>query len=254
MNKQVILNNFSRYAYLYDDYAGIQQQAAEDLADWMEAKGLRRILEIGCGTGNFTRLLRNKYKNSDIHALDISEKMIEVAKEKLGDERIEFLVEDGESVVLSDKFDLITSNACFQWFGDFEKAIAMYRGMLVPGGRVLFSIFGPRTFIELNSALAQYSKDKMVSAAGFLPQEKIEAIVKRNFREAQVREVIYQETFSSLADLLRKIKYTGIRGRAFNGWGLWSVGKLKAIERAYLDKHKQIKATYQVFFCKGVKG
>ncbi len=253
MNKQVILKAFSRCAHIYDDYADIQKQAAEELAGWIDADGFRRILEIGCGTGNYTLRLKNKFEHSGLLAVDISQEMIEVAKNKLQDREVEFVTADAENFSFPGKFNLITSNACLQWFEDLEKALLEYEKMLTPGGLIIFSIFGPRTFYELNDALAACLKDKSIPAAAFLPRNKIERILRRNFNGIQIRQVIHQETFSCLRDLLRKIKYTGIRGEAVNGKGILGPRKLRQIEEAYLDIHKQITATYQVFFCKGVK-
>ncbi|MCX5696898.1 MAG: malonyl-ACP O-methyltransferase BioC [Candidatus Omnitrophica bacterium] len=253
MNKQAIVKAFSRCARLYDDYADIQKQAAEELAGWIHTDGFRRILEIGCGTGNYTLRLKNKFEYSGLLAVDISQEMIEVARNKLQGREVEFVTADAENFSFPGEFNLITSNACFQWFVDLEKAFLEYEKMLTPGGWIIFSIFGPRTFFELNDALAACLKDKSIPAAAFLPRDKIAGILNRNFNGIEIREEIYRETFPCLRDLLRKIKYTGIRGEAVNSKAILGPKSLKKIEEAYLDMHKQIRATYQVFFCKGVK-
>ena len=80
MNKEIIARNFSRCAYLYDRYADVQKKAALEILGQIQDYSFSKILEIGCGTGNYTLLLREKFKRASITALDISRKMIEVAQ------------------------------------------------------------------------------------------------------------------------------------------------------------------------------
>jgi malonyl-CoA O-methyltransferase len=163
-------------------------------------------------------------------------------------------VRDAEDATFSEKFSLITSNAALQWFEDLREAIVRQAEMLEPGGRIYFSIFGPRTFEELSNAWAACWPSSTLPSVGFLPLEGIAKILQRCFLVSQTREEIYQEIFPTLKDLLRKIKYTGVRGPVLNGQGVLWPGKLKAIEQAYLERYKQIIVTYQVFFCQGAKG
>ncbi|MHC4220939.1 MAG: methyltransferase domain-containing protein, partial [Planctomycetota bacterium] len=115
-NTETIKKNFSRYARQYDNYANIQNQSAEKLIETIEKKQFDKILDIGCGTGCYTKLLQNHFPAAKIKALDISSEMINVAKDKLAHSNIDFLIADGQKIALDEKFDLITSNACFQWF------------------------------------------------------------------------------------------------------------------------------------------
>ncbi len=253
MGKEAIIRNFSRYAYVYDKYADVQKRAALELAEEIKEKNFNKILEIGCGTGNYTLLLREKFRNARLKAIDISKNMIEVAKEKLKDRDIEFIVEDGENLGSDGEFDLITSSACFQWFDDLEKALMKYRDLLKSSGIILFSIFGPSTFWELDAALKDIFKDRSVGAAGFMAKEELGKILNKNFKEIKIRETRYNECFFHLKSLLDKIKYTGIRGEGANGKISFSRKWLNELEDVYLDKFSAIKATYQVFFCMGLK-
>lgn len=252
MDKQAIIRNFSKYASAYDQYAGVQRLTGEHLLQRTEEDGFKNILEIGCGTGNYTLLLRKKFTNARLRAIDISEKMIEIASQKLKDKNIEFNLWDAEKITLDEKFDLVTSNACFQWFGDLEGAIKKYRDKLVPKGIISFSIFGHLTFKELGLALKCVLGKNYIESNGFVSFKNIGRILRSNFSNVEVFEKEYEERFSDLAGLLRKIKYTGVRGKGFNGKVVFMPDLMKKIEEAYLDKFKHIKATYQVFFCQGM--
>lgn len=253
MDKEIIARNFSRCAYFYDSYADMQRKAALEILGQIQDYSFTKVLEIGCGTGNYTFFLREKFKKARITALDISGKMVEVAQEKLKDKDIEFIVGDGEFVNFVDEgFDLITSNACFQWFEDLEKALQKYKGLLRKNGLISFSIFGPLTFWELSASLESLPENTTITANNFIDKAQINKILKHNFNEFKIKELRYRESFSSLLGLLNKIKYTGARGNGAGSKFSLAPQYLKKIEEAYLNKFQRIEATYQIFFCQGL--
>lgn len=251
MDKKILIRNFSKYARSYDKYADIQKCAASELLWLMKEDGFIRILEIGCGTGNYTLLLRERFKDASLKAIDISGKMIDVASEKLKDKSVEFIVADAETVNIRGDFDCITSNASFQWFSDLGKMIKKYSAAIKKGGLILFSIFGPATFRELNASMGLVLKDISTAADNFVSKETTETLLKENFNRVWVKEVLYKESFLCLNDLLHKIKFSGIRGNGINGRTTFTPHILRDIEKAYLDKFGQISATYQIFYCEG---
>src|SRR3989338_2284992 len=253
MDKGIIAGNFSRCAYFYDSYADVQRRAALEILGGIEARSFSKVLEIGCGTGNYNFLLREKFRKARITALDISDKMVEVAQGKLKDKDIEFIVADGESVNFPDEeFDLITSNACFQWFENLEAALEKYRGLLKKNGLISFSIFGPLTFWELNASLESLLQNTAIAANNFIDKAQINKILKRNFKEFNLKELRYQESFTSLLGLLHKIKYTGKEETAQAVKISLGQRYLKKLEEVYLNKFHRIEATYQIFFCQGL--
>ncbi|OGS45571.1 MAG: malonyl-[acyl-carrier protein] O-methyltransferase BioC [Elusimicrobia bacterium RIFOXYD2_FULL_34_15] len=262
MDKEIIIKNFSMYAHIYDKYANVQQIIANELIDkiperinskilFSDKNDFKRILEIGCGTGNYTFLLREKYKNACIKAMDISDKMIEVAKHKLRDKNIKFVIGDAETINLDTKFDIITSNATFQWFKDIEETVVKYKNILVKGGIILFSTFGPLTFYELKKSINETLRKKtFIASDNFLEKEKIETILRKYFNEVSIREKIFSEDYSTLMNLLNKIKYSGERGSGINGKFILTKDILKKIEHTYISIYGRITASYQVFFCR----
>jgi len=256
LDKLSIADNFSRYAHLYDNYADVQTKAAFELADSIKNNNFSNILEIGCGTGNYTLILRDRFKATRIKSLDISEKMVSLAKHKLKNKDVEFIVADGTTlnldVVGPTNFDLITSNACFQWFDSLRDVLRAYLKLLQEKGVIYFSIFGPHTFCELNTALMHVCQEQ-IDSAHFCDRYSLETMLKDSFNSVKIKEIHYQETFASLKKLLEKIKYSGIRGNGLAKKVYFSRGLLEKLERAYLDKFQEIRATYQVFFCQGEK-
>lgn len=253
MDKRVITRSFSRCANTYDRYADIQKRAASELLGLINQGDFRNILEIGCGTGNYTLLLMGRFKKAKLEAIDLSERMLEVACEKFKRGEVDFRVADAENTELGENYDLITSNACFQWLEDLRKALRKYKGSLSKEGIITFSIFGPGTFKELNESLKSLGLRTLGNGVSFTSQEALKSILEENFKEAQIKEALYEETFPCLKDLLLKIKYTGIRGGGFGEKMLFTPRVFERLQDYYLAKFKKIKATYQVFYCRARK-
>lgn len=251
LNKEIIKNNFSKYAKYYDSYSTIQNLCALRLIEMVRANGIGKILDIGCGTGNYTKLLRHRFPSASIKAVDISKEMVGIAEEKLPDRLIEFIIADAESVSFKEKFDFVSSNASFQWFEDLETALLRYRGLLSESGIITFSTFGPLTFYELNSCLKElFGDNALINSTNFMEKPRVEELLKATFREAEVEEEIYKERHITLSELLRKIKYSGIRGVGISKKGLWTSKIMDELERVYRVRFEDIIVTYQVFFCK----
>ena len=254
VNKIIIEENFSKYARDYDQHSRVQNLCASILIKEVNTDSFSSILDIGCGTGNYTKLLASKFPQAKIKAVDISAKMIEVAKEKLGGKEIEFIVADAESLNLEEEFDLVSSNASFQWFQDLESDLTRYKKTLRRGGSILFSTFGPKTFSQLHSCLEEFFKKPLsISASNFLKKNEVEKMLKGLFKEAEVKEAIYNENYSSLLELLENLRCTGTRGDGLRGEIFWTPRRIASIEEIYKKKFKDIVATYQMFFCRGIK-
>jgi malonyl-ACP O-methyltransferase BioC len=254
MRKDIIARNFSKEARHYDRYSSIQDRCAAELASRNRGKDFSDILDIGCGTGNYTKILKDDFSNARITAVDISNEMVRFACGKLGDKGIEFVVKDAEEPGFKRKFDLVSSNAAFQWFEDLGKTLRIYRELLKEGGVITFSIFGPLTYYELDRALKDVDGPSASVASGvFATEYTLKRAMSGYFKDINIDEIIYTEEYGSLKELLRKIKHTGTRGYGGPDGKVWTRDKLEKVERAYIRNFSKIKATYQVFFCGGAK-
>ena len=258
-----VLRRFSAGAARYEAHAHAQRLSAVDLLAYTEAslgpapKGGRafKILEPGCGTGLYTRMLLDAFRGASVFGVDISGAMVRVAKRGIDDPRARFAVADAEEIATG-SYDLVTSNAVFQWFLSLPRTLARMASLLPGGGLLTFSFFGPETYAELDaamraSAIRRGAHDgERVAAAVFHSREEISDALSAAFPRWDVVERRYQQEFPTLADLLRSIRYTGTRGGGARE--SWSPGKLKRVEEAYRERDGGIRTTYQVFLCRGV--
>ena len=268
MPDPAVLLRFSASAACYDAHAHAQRLSARDLlawtvtslpASWRDGNpaggtGAMRILEPGCGTGLYTRMLLDAFPAASVVGVDISEAMTRVARRRFGDPRVRFVVADAEET-MAGSYDLVTSNATFQWFLSFPRTVARMASLLGPGGLLTFSFFGPGTYAELDAALREAAAGRgelegpRVAAAGFTGRDGVAEALSAVFPRWDIVERRYHQDFPALADLLRSIRYTGTRGGgARQGW---SPGLLARVEETYRRRHGGIRATYQVLLCRG---
>lgn len=107
-------------------------QPSKDLAAKLSAFSPGKIVDIGCGPGNSTAVLKEVFPKAVITGIDSSENMIAAARKQHGD--IPFEVRPAQE--LEGKYDLIFSNACLQWIPDHEKLIPFLMEKLNAGGHL----------------------------------------------------------------------------------------------------------------------
>lgn len=154
IDKEKLKRRFSRNIKNYDKYANVQKKMGDILIDHIknDRPHIKNILEVGCGTGYVTQKLIEYFPDAKITAVDIAPGMIEYVKSIIQCDRVNFICEDIEEMNLEDKFDLIISNATFQWFNNLEKTTNRLIRLLNKSGILCFSTFGENTFKELKEA------------------------------------------------------------------------------------------------------
>lgn len=157
-DKRLVKMHFSANAGNYDLYAHVQKKMASHL---MEFSNLRRedapntVLDIGCGTGHLTGLLRTHLPRAQVTAVDIAPGMIELAERKFNRRGIKFICADAEEMSYEENYDLIASNASLQWFNDTPLTLKKLYSALTDGGTLCFSTFGALTFSELHQSFGR---------------------------------------------------------------------------------------------------
>lgn len=123
------------------DYAvpSLMAKTLEVLAQNVKLKKMK-ILDAGCGTGLCGAYLKKYAKFRGLDGVDLSEKMLEVARRK---KLYTHLYNQDLSRFLSGReksYDLINAADVFTYFGELGSVFVLLFDALKPGGRVLFSI------------------------------------------------------------------------------------------------------------------
>ena len=208
MNKELIKQRFTKKLNFYNDNAKIQKQMAEKIIEFLPQKKFNSVFEIGCGTGFLTKLLYKNIEYANYTALDIVSDCYNYINKI--DPNIEFLSDDAEEYIKTDnqKYDLIISNAAFQWIEDLPDFVFKLTKMLNQNGFLLFSIFGKENFREifyiLGKSLKYYSKNELNE-------------VFQNF-QIKIEEEIRILSFKTPKDVLKHIQTTGVNALAEETW------------------------------------
>lgn len=246
-----IADTFSAMAASYDAYAAPQLRAAGDLLAFTSRPAARAILEPGCGTGLYTRLLLDAFPGATVLGLDIAAAMVATAQWKITDPRATFRMADAETFA-EGRYDLITANATVQWFTDLPGSLRRLAGRLAPGGTLSFSYFGPETYRELDDALREVcGEEARVACRRFADAEAVADSLAAACPHWAVDARTYTQTFPTLKDLLTSIKFTGTRGRHQGPSIAWTPRRLARLEEVYRARVGEIRASYQVLLCRG---
>jgi tRNA (cmo5U34)-methyltransferase len=110
-------------------------------------------LDLGAGTGLLTSLTLRKFPKAQLMVMDISEKMLQKARERFhGDNRVRFMMMDYAASPLPEKFNLIISAMSIHHLFDSEKKALFQRiyNALTPGGTFIH--------VELVKGATDYSE------------------------------------------------------------------------------------------------
>ena len=154
-DKRQVAASFSRAAASYDSVAELQRDVGTQLIQRLPTEFVpARWLDLGCGTGYFTRALASRFAESHGVALDIAEGMLEHARPLGGAQH--FIAGDAERLPLQDSTcDLIFSSLAVQWCADFEAVLSEAFRVLKPGGIFAFASLCVGTLFELRDSWRQ---------------------------------------------------------------------------------------------------
>ncbi|MCS3870632.1 trans-aconitate 2-methyltransferase [Chryseobacterium ginsenosidimutans] len=100
---------------VYNQFKNIRFKPFFDLADLIADEKEMKAIDLGCGTGEQTAILTEKFPQATFIGIDSSPEMLEKSK-SLENERLHFRQSTTEEILASDEnWDLIFSNAALQW-------------------------------------------------------------------------------------------------------------------------------------------
>jgi trans-aconitate 2-methyltransferase len=133
-NKEIIDWN----PQLYLKYKNERTQPSIDLVSRINIDNPMRIIDIGCGPGNSTQILGQRWPNSQIVGLDNSPKMIEKAKSDYPKQK--WILSDALDIDSKIKYNIVFSNATIQWVPNHEKLIMKLFSLVEDNGALAIQL------------------------------------------------------------------------------------------------------------------
>ena len=173
------------------------------------------ILDLGCGPGNSTKILRERFPYAEIVGMDIDNNMLERAKKDCPNAK--FINGNIPSSLssLENKFDLIFSNACIHWIDNQNKLITEVYDKLNDNG--VFAVQIPLTqesifYKNLNDLLdTKWSKLKSINNFHNLSVNGYYNELMKKFKKVTIWTTDYYHILDSKEDILEWYKGSGLR-------------------------------------------
>ena len=139
--KSLSLKEFTKAAKVYEtDRAGVYKICKKDYPDVLEElekEPFDDLLDCGCGTAPMLTLLHNKYPDKHYTGIDLTPKMIEVAKAKKM-KNVELVVGDCENLPFAENsFDTVICCQSFHHYPNVQDFFNSVYRVLRPGGRLI---------------------------------------------------------------------------------------------------------------------
>lgn len=211
IDKQLVRSRFSKASLSYDQQAVAQKKIAAELILLLSKYpfSIKKVLEVGCGSGFLTKsLLRvttpDKLFINDLYPLQ------EQLAQLLEPINYQFIEGDAEKLVWKEKFSLIVSSSTLQWFNDPEGFIRKCNEHLLPEGILAFSTFLPGNLSEI----------KQLTGVGlnYLPLETWYKMVNPYFDVIAVKSEVIKLHFPSPHHVLKHLRATGVNGISPQQW------------------------------------
>jgi trans-aconitate 2-methyltransferase len=115
-----------------------------------------RAIDLGCGPGTSTEVLRERYPGASVTAIDSAEDMVRAARERLPS--ISIQQSDIATWQPTGLFDVILANAVLQWVPRHDVLLPRLAAALAPGGSVAVQM--PDNIAEPSHLLMQQVADE----------------------------------------------------------------------------------------------
>jgi trans-aconitate 2-methyltransferase len=141
-------------AATYDRLAAPMTRWGRIVVDRLDLRGDERVLDAGCGTGKVTAMLRARLPRGEVVAIDGSASMVALARERLGEDRVEYLVADLQrGLPVEPPVDAVLSTATFHWIPDHEALFANLAAVMQPGAQLVAQCGGRGNIASVEAAL-----------------------------------------------------------------------------------------------------
>ncbi len=186
-----------------------------ELVGRIPAEAPARVVDLGCGDGELTETLTQRWPQAQIEGIDSSSDMLQAARPRAG---LTFRAGDIKTWQPDRPVDVIISNAALQWVDGHLDLLGRFVESLTPGGFLAFQV--PGNFGEPSHTLltelrrSPRWRDKLGNSAQRLGSHEPDEYLDRLARlgcAVDVWETTYQQVLTGPDPVLEWVKGTALR-------------------------------------------
>jgi len=173
------------------------------------------VVDIGCGPGNSTALLVARWPNADIEGLDSSADMI--AEANAARLRARFTLADASSWSPAQRYDVVFSNATYQWLADHPTLLPRLMTFVKSGGVFAFKVpsnFDAPSHVLMREVAAEGSwscKLASVREASVLTAAAYHDLLAPHAKTVDIWQTEYLQVLDGPDAVYRWVSATGLR-------------------------------------------
>jgi trans-aconitate 2-methyltransferase len=202
---------------LYRQFEDERTRPASDLLAQVDLTQPVHAVDLGCGPGNSTQLLRDRFPSATILGTDTSEAMLVTARERLP--ACHFERSDIATWQPSSPPDLLFANASLQWVDDHATLIPRLFSTLAPGGTLAIQMPDNREepthrLMREVAALSPWSAligNAASKRTKVLPIPDYYDLLSPLAAKTQVWRTVYHHPMGSAADIVEWLRATGLK-------------------------------------------
>ena len=201
---------------LYLQFKDERTQPSIDLVGRIALAEPAEILDVGCGPGNSTQVLVERWPKAHLTGLDNSPAMIERARADYPEQT--WTLGDAARLEGDATYDLVFSNATIQWIPDHETLVPRLMGLARPDGAFAFQLPQFRMMSlgrVIDSVAARPAWRRQTAAAGSLftyhPAEFYYDLLAPKAKRVVLWQTSYFHIMQSHAAILDWTRGTGLR-------------------------------------------
>lgn len=211
LNKNLVAQRFAKAGQSYSEHAIVQKQICQNLTGLVQQfcpRMMSRVFEIGCGSGNLTRLLATSFQFEEFILNDL---YADVQQHFSHQENLKWLIGDVETLDFPQQLDMIVSGSALQWMQDLPHLLKRFNEALTERGWLCFSTFGSQNLMEIKELTGQ-------GLSYWSVENWNSALIQAGFEILHLSESETQLYFDSPKAVLQHLKATGVTATAQHRW------------------------------------
>jgi trans-aconitate 2-methyltransferase len=195
-----------------DQYERFKQERAQpffDLMSLVEPHPSMRVVDLGCGTGEWTRKLHDHFAARETIGVDNSDSMLAKSASFAGN-GLHFELAPIETFSSDQPFDLVFSNAAIHWVEAHESTFARLAQLVAPRGQLAVQM--PANHDHPSHTVAaelapQFGITPRISPL-LAPEQYARLLHRLGFARQHVRLQVYGHVLDSARDVIEWVKGT----------------------------------------------